>query len=431
MTTSGPITRGTSLIRSRPLSATLIGLAAAATVAPGDPWFAVPTSLFTVVPAVLLVGAVSRGWKEEARGMVLLLPVAAGALVTLGQHRIEGTPVWAIRGWAWLALIAVWALLKAPQRSFRTPLVILVVGTAVAFTVFGPLKIDVWHLHDQAIARVASGLSPYSGLNVIHGSPAAEPGELLLGYAYPLVAFAPFMVSGLMGLDPRVGGAAVWIVAMTLLAWSVRRRGGSTGAVMAIILAPAWMGVLWSATTEPITGALFIATGAAGAAPILGGALLGLALASKQYLVVLAPLLLAPAVTRNRARLVTAVLTAGLAAGGGFLIDSAGYWDNAILFHLSHPARTDTINPVSILTSLGWTPPFVGILAVAVGLVTAWRLRIHGTNWSQWFLAAAAVLAVTFVLTPQAYPNYWFLVLVLVLLSLATEEDVTTEPATP
>lgn len=418
---TGPISIARRFVNRRPLTVTLAILGAASTVAPGDPVFSGAVSLLTILAAFLLVRAAHGGWREAPGIATMLAPVAAGALVALGWHRVEGTPVTAIRAWALIALMVVWLSRTNPGGSWRSVFVVLVVGTALAAATFGEVKLDVWYFHDQAAGRIAAGESPYSGLTVPNGSPNARPDDLVEGYPYPIVALLPFAAMALLGVDPRVASAVLWVAAGGLAAVASTRRGRGKWATLSLVMTAGWVGILWTAVTEPVSIALLAGAMVAWSSPVGAGVLLGAALASKQYLVVLGPLLLSPALTRNRRRLVSAIGAAATLVAAGVIWDPSGFWDNAILFHFSQPTRTDAISPIGALAALGWAPPLAGVVGVVAGLFTAWRLRSRVADPSQWFLAAAAVLAVTFCLTPQAFPNYWFLVLGLVLFAQIAE----------
>jgi hypothetical protein len=420
-TPTGPLSAARGFVGRRPLTVTLAILGAASTVAPGDPVFSGAVSLLTALAAVLLVRAARRGWREEPNITTALAPVVAGALVALGWHRVEGTPVGAIRGWALIAVTVVWLSRASPGGRWKAVFVALVLGTTLAAATFGEVKLDVWHFHEQAATRIAAGESPYSGLMVPNGSPNAGPDDLVEGYPYPVVAMLPFVAVDLLGVDSRVASALLWISACGLVAYSATRRRSESWAALVFVMATGWVGLLWTAATEPVSIALLVGAAVAWASPIGSGILLGSALASKQYLVVLGPLLLSPAIIGTRRRLAAVVGSATALVAAGVIWDPTGFWNNAILFHFSQPTRTDAISPIGALAALGWAPPFVGVVGVAAGLFTAWRLRSRVKGPSQWFLAAAAILAVTFCLTPQAFPNYWFLVLGLVLLARISE----------
>jgi hypothetical protein len=419
---TGPISAARGFVNRRPLTVTLAILGAASTVAPGDPVFSGAVSLLTTLAAFLLVRAAHHGWREEPTITTALAPVAAGLLVTLGWHRVEGTPVAAIRGWALLAVTAVWLSRANPVGRWKGVLVALVLGTTLAAATFGDVKLDVWYFHDQAADRIAAGESPYSGLTVPNGSPNAGPDDLVEGYPYPIVPLLPFAAVALLGVDPRVASALLWVAACGLVALTSTRTGSRTWAALSFVMAAGWVGILWTAVTEPVSIALLAGAMVAWASPIGGGLLLGAALASKQYLVVLGPLLLSPAITRIPRRLAAAIVSTATLLAAGVIWDPSGFWNNAILFHFSQPTRTDAISPIGALAALGWAPPLAGVVGVVAGLYTAWRLRTRVAGRSQWLLAAAAVLAVTFCLTPQAFPNYWFLVLCLVLLAQVVDD---------
>lgn len=136
--------------------------------------------------------------------------------------------------------------------------------------------------------------------------------------------------------------------------------------------------------------------------------LLGLTLASKQYLAVLAPLVLLMR-TSPRRRVVTAG-TALVAVASGFLLGD-GYLEAIVGFHSGRPVRTDGTNLVVLLDLGGLDPlllnPVVFLLA---GGLAAWGARrVVGPR--SFGRVAALALGCFFLLSSQAFANYWWLIL--------------------
>ncbi len=421
---TGPLSAALRLASRRPLTTTLVILGAASSVLTSDPVFSALTALLTVVAAVLLIRAATNGWSEEPTVSTFLSPLVAGGIVTFGVNRLEEAPSSAIHTWAVLAVAVGYVALRQTRFHMGFVWLLVAVGTVAAWMAFAPFVIDVWHLHTEAADNIAAGTSPHSGLAVDNGSPTAAPDDLIEGYPYPLIALIPFALARWSGVDPRVGSAIVWLAAGLMVAFVLGGTVKGRSPAIVFLLATAWVMNLWSGFTESVTIALFVASSVAWTNPVVGGVFAGLAIGSKQYMVVLAPLLLTPLFLRSRRRLISVVMAVLVAVGAGAIWDPKGFWDNAVVFHLTQPPRPDAINPIGVLTSLGWTPPLIGAIAVVAGLVVAFKLRSAVTSLADWLRSAAAVLAVTFVLTPQTFPNYWFLVLSLVLLSIMTEDGI-------
>lgn len=386
--------------------------------------------LSTIPLALLLYKGAAEGWNDRSRKTAFLLSVAPGVPAALLGVSFGGAPVAAQVMWGSGALGVLWWVSRIdlrPHPWIPVTVLLLFAGAVTAVTMtFSDFVLDVWFLHHDASANLFAGLSPYSGLSVINGAPTATPGETISGYPYPLVALLPFLAAFSAGVDVRIGLAFIWIFAGVLLVLAGRGRRTSLTATVALLLAAATPLNLWAAWTEPITVFLLVAAGAGWSYPVIGSFFLGLALSSKQYLVVLAPLLLSPVLSGRRRVMTIAVAFTGAVAG--FVMDPGGYLDNAVLFHVSQPARADSLNLTGVLTGLGWTPPAIGAVAVAAGLWTAWKLHRRVASLAEWMRAASASLAITFLLAPQALTNYWFLVLCLVLLSVIFEQEPTPEP---
>lgn len=424
----GPFSSAAEAARRRPLGTALLILGGASTLAADAPPVAVVVALSTVPLAVLLYRGARNGWVDRDLPGTYLLSLVPGPIVAVLGASIPGAPVGAQVVWGIAALTVAWWIKQMRHKTANLAPVVLwlltIIGVVAVVASFSDMVIDVWFLHRDASANILAGVSPYSGLAVDNGSPTAAPDDIIVGYPYPLVALLPFLAAFAAGFDPRAGLAVVWILISTvILFWSAFRRRSRMAPAVALVLAAATPLNLWAAWTEPVTVLWMVLAGVGWVSPVIGPLALGIGLASKQYMVALAPLLLSRLLAGRRRWLVVVAIVAGL--GSGLLLDPRGFIDNAIMFHLAQPHRPDSLNVTGILTALGWSPPGIGLLAILAGMWTAWKLRTHVDSLADWMRAAAATLAVTFMLSPQAFSNYWFLVLCLVLLSELIDEEPT------
>jgi uncharacterized membrane protein len=227
--------------------------------------------------------------------------------------------------------------------------------------------------------------------------------------------------------DPRLVSTIAWL---GVLVWSAYSYGwvapGSEndrapGPFFLLATAPAWPLLWFAAWTEPLSLFLFLVAALCwrrGA--LVSGITLGLALASKQYFVVLAPLLILLDSREGRyKRVLIAFATVLLTMIPFVVLDPAAYFEATLGNLMSIGFRPDTQSIPGLAAALGadfvlpqWA--VVGItLAVAVLLGRYLRPR------QRWVDGAAIVLATMFALG-LAFPNYWFLVMGLMAIGLMT-----------
>lgn len=352
-------------------------------------------------------------------GALGLVPSAIGP--TNGE--LERLP-----GLAW-AILAI-CLFVARRRSDRkfvqwtvvsfTIVLTLVVGALHLRAVEG-LGLDVHFLHVGAANALANGENPYTDAVVVpNGAPTAEPDDVITGYPYPPVAAVSYSIGEWVFSDPRYTSLAAWVVVLGLIGGSaIRTRSRETLYLMLLLATiPGWPNVLRAASTEPLSLALVTAAFLTWRRSKLSGFALGLGLASKQYFLVAAPIALLHRDEGWKRRLAIVIATAGVAVGLPLLIDFSAFWSAAVEFHSTTPPRVDSSNFVGILSSLGfdWTPPTA--LSLGAGLVVATALGRLSHSRNTLVLAVAAALGTSFMVSSQAFGNYWFLVAGLCVLGL-------------
>lgn len=145
----------------------------------------------------------------------------------------------------------------------------------------------------------------------------------------------------------------------------------------------------------------------------MSAVLLGLAIATKQYFLLLVPMLLLwnDEFRWRRLAIVASVVTVTLLPFA--LLDPQAFWDATIAPHLSRVVRPDAFN----IVAFGVAPP--SWLAGASAVVVALLLGRRGGGGAAFAVASAATLGVAFFLGYQAFINYWLLITVLSVTALA------------
>lgn len=390
-----------------------VGMAASS----GDQW-----SLRLTILVVLFGGLSAAGWAPSSIGPTSMI-----------LERIPGV------FWAGLALVAYLSRRKS-SPAFKAGLLVV---TLMATAVFGiahlraaeGVGIDVYLLHTEAADAIASGLNPYGdAVEVRNGAPTAAPGDTIEGYLYPPVTAAAYSLGYWAFSDPRFTSLIGWAIFLAVLGSLALRRRSTPGLLVMMLMAslPGWPLVLRAAWTEPLTLALIGLAFIAWKKPISSGSVAGLALASKQYFLVVAPVLMLHRGRTWMARLLTMVIIIGVTISAGFIWDPQAFWSAVVEFHLSTPPRADSANLVGLASILGfdWDPP--GFLALAVGITLAVLAGRASTTRQSFLIAMTLALTGSFLVGSQAFANYWFLIAGLCGLALTdafTESEVDASPA--
>jgi len=411
----------------------------------------------------------SRGHYER-NGLLLYVALAALAWWMWGRL----APLSAASGRRWerllLGTVAVHivcqlkrVLLNADDRVFPlfyTPLTVLILGLALTLglwprsrktwvyllmlvSVLGlfvsiPLasphpSIDVWIIQQQGAESLLAGDNPYAiEYPDIYG-PDKDwyPGGKARYYPYPPLSL-------LLGLAGQVFGDVRWILMLCHLAaaaflyGTARRlsleRHESFLLALLLLLVPRGPLVIEQSWTEPALAlALSVAAyGMAGQRSLTTRLALGTALALKQTMILLLPFLLA-LWPRWRLRDLPALVALPLLSYGAFLVwDARALVEDVVLFHWESPFRADGLTlSAFIRAELAGPvlPSWLALAALALGaLAWSWRVRQApaGTpiRIAIFWLGLAATFLTTLLLGKHAFCNYFYLVHVLIALSL-------------
>lgn len=289
--------------------------------------------------------------------------------------------------------------------------------------------IDVVALHIAASEAIEQGLNPYTSVvSVEDGSPLAEPGDTIDGYVYPPLTAVGYSIGEWTLGDPRYVSLVAWIGFLAIVGRSAIAKddGASLLVLLLAASAPGWPLVLRSGWTEPLSLVLLGLAFRSWARPVGSGVMSGLALASKQYFAVVAPVLLFFRDDWWRKRVFWTLGVIIFTIGIGLAWDPAAFWSAAVEFHLNTPPRPDSLNLIGLAADLGIELDFPSLLPILIGLVVGALTGRWARTRSEWLLAIGMTLAASFLVSSQAFVNYWFLILGLIALAMT---DLATDSA--
>lgn len=336
---------------------------------------------------------------------------------------------------------------KAPPKTLGFRLCVLAyAAVTVAMLRFSPAHIDVELFLRGGSDALVHGRNPYAMTipniypkqiaDQIYPPGAVINGRVTWGFPYPPLALWVAIPGYFFG-DVRYSQ----LIAMVVTALALRALGSDRISRTAAILGFASVSaltILTSAYTEPTSVALLacLVLALTKRRHLLGALFLGLLLVSKQYFVVVLPL-----VWLIRQWLTTRVLLIGLGLAAAvtlpfFVVDPATFL-KAIVGVQGVPLRPDSVSLlVSSVDNFGWPPAWTyGLLPVVGAGLTALLLALRAPRTPPSFAAAVGLtLLVTFLLSKQAFNNYYFMVsgaLLIAAVTWPTELGTTKPPASP
>lgn len=407
-----------------------------------------------IVTVYTVLALLLAGWLWRSGAAVRLTPLttavilAASALLVLTVPAFTYLPAGSARTVRWLiagaALLAAAGQLVPWRHGADAGLLVAVAGyvTATTLLVHGDPapRIDVWYTLQGAADALVHGGSPYSQVWI-------GPPGVMQAFTY-LPGMAVLLAPGrwLAG-DVRWALAVVTVAgALAVRAFHPRlrprpegepghrpdprpdRRTGAAAAGMAalLLLLPGTQTQVEQAWTEPLLLAGLVGAGLAlsrGRWPA-AAVLLALALASKQHVALLLPVLAAWPRVGWRRVVVTGGL-AGLLMLPFFLADPAAMWHDTISLLVSFPPLkfADTLF-IAALNELHWLPPFWLTGALVLGAVgsASWAVHRRDPGVGEVLRWCALVLLVANLLNKQAFYNQYWLVLALLVASWAVPE---------
>ena len=392
-----------------------------------------PGAVLAVMFGFLLLVRTRRQPGFDSVEVTVFVGVVVVALIALGTDLIRIPEVAGLELAIWMAppvVIAVVGVARYVRRKDISPVTSLVLVAAVAAAGAGVMVdhagtnvgVDVYLSHVAAADALADGENPYTdAVRYPNGSPFAEEGAVLEGYSYPPVTLWAYAVSTWVTGDPRWLNVAAWVGVVCAILWRLFRQRPDRVVAFALVLAvaPAWRLVVFTGWTEPLTIALLVGAALAWRKTTIGsGILLGLALASKQYMILLAPLLLLHRDRGQSRRLAAAGVTAAATLLPYAVADLDVYVDRLITRPLSLGYRPDTQSLPGLLDRLGVSPEIPLVAALLAVMAVSWAVTRSPRGPDTFLVGAATVMAVFFLLS-LGFANYWFLVAALLICGAA------------
>lgn len=328
-----------------------------------------------------------------------------------------------VRG-LWVALIglaSVAAMLGDLYGPARRAAVVLAIVSMLLITLVMALTewrsdrgVDVYLMHQAAGEALLAGHNPYGeAVRVPNGSPFAEPGSMITGYPYPPVTAVSYGLVGGVG-DSRVVSLIAWALVAGWLAVHAIRRDERSQFALAVLLiavtAPVWPVIWFAGWIEPLSVVLLLAALLLWRdRPVASAILLGLMLATKQYFVFLAPLVLMHGAQRMRRATIT-LATVAMTVVPFALADPSAYFQATIGNLLDIGFRPDTQSVSGLTHELGLTFELPNALWVAAGIGFIALIARKSETPGDFAAYVALGLGFAFVIG-QAFPNYWWLVM--------------------
>ena len=358
-----------------------------------------------LVSAVLFLAMGLAAWQLDplvARAAAVLLPFAAATGYLVMKGSLEARP---------LRLVAAGLLV----------IMVLAVGF-VRIIGSDPPLIDVYDLHISAADSLLDLENPYTETSAPDTRPNAPPGSVWEGYPYPPLTLIAYTGAYIVLGDPRWMTVIAVAIAVVLMVqpWAILGRAHAA-ALVAVALALATQPLLGYIVRSAWTDALALPFLAAAGVlwrknPAMAAIALGLALGTKQYFVLVLPLLLVWSDDFRWKRAGIAGSVAFLSVLPAFVVDAQGAWDALVVAHLETTLRLDSIG----LAGFGWHVPTW--LVIAATITTALWMGWRGGLASRFLIGLAATLGVTFMVGSQAFLNYWFIVGAVAVVAVASDE---------
>jgi hypothetical protein len=295
--------------------------------------------------------------------------------------------------------------------------------------------IDVVDFARESAQALAQGRNPYDlhfdnvyGNTDFFGPGFATDETIDVGLVYPPLSLLLTAAGEWLVGDSR----AAMVLAVVVTALLLDRLGGRAARLVALLFisTPRQSFVLEQGWTEPLLLCLFagLLLLASRRRMAWTGAGLAALLALKQFALLFLPLtpLLAGELrpTRRTGVLVaTALGLAGLVIAPFFLRDPHAYLRSTVLFHLAQPFRRDSLNFAAVWAWArgGVAPPTAVPTLVCIAVATVVALRRCRPTPAGFAAGCALVLLATLAWSKQAHCNYNYLVVGLLLCSVAVK----------
>lgn len=391
-----------------PLIASLLligGLRSPVLAVTATPRFVVASGITCAGAAVLGGGSLSLFWGDATTATASAVLALIGLILTatlLTKVSRNGRT----ENWDWV-VIAVW----------------MVVSGLVAILVEPEPWIDVWALHRDAATALANGQNPYSSLSVSNPMPWFEEGGVLGGYLYPPISLFTF------GTGHLVLGDSRWIAlaCAPAIVFLLRKMSSTlTTDLLAatVLLSPGWPLIVQLAWTEPLSVVLLAAAFSVSASSKARQGILGLLVASKQYLLLLGIPVVISYFRRDLKAAIRVVVVAAFGYGIGLIYGLGDYLHWVFNFHLTTPTATigSHISGIAAM-ALEMDIAIPSIIGLGLGLAFgAFVASADPSSDSNLMVAVTGTLTITFLLGSQAFPNYWYFVMFCLVIAILVRQ---------
>ncbi|MFO1540196.1 MAG: hypothetical protein ACKOTZ_07070 [Chloroflexota bacterium] len=393
--------------------------------------------------AALLPGSLAallprRAWDRVTRS-VLAVAIVAGALAIVTTPGILSVATGPMPG-AHLAVGVVAALGIGSLTVDGRRGTFMLAGMTVVFFALGiwliastpDPRMDVYEFLRDGSRAIAQGFDPY-GITFPatypdprwYGPGLIEDGRLLFGYPYPPVSLVAYVPSTVLTGDPRYGNLMALALASLLIGTAHPSRT-ARGAAALLLCTPSTYFVLELAWIEPIVALTVAACAWVACRNARGlGVTVGVLAMAKQYCLIAVPLavmlLPEPITPRSVLRtMVVACVTMALIAGPFLLWGASGFIFSVYQLQTVQPFRPDSLGLRPVIADLAGLSTLYWLPFVATGMVMVLGLRLLPWTPSGYAWALAGAFGTFFVLSKQAFPNYYIAVIACLCASIAT-----------
>jgi hypothetical protein len=300
------------------------------------------------------------------------------------------------------------------QRGAGLALIAIVALSAALHIYQNPdPKTDVIYGNRAAAEVLFDGSNPYSDAVFPDTSPSYANVGTIPGYSYPPVSMVPLAVMERLG-DSRWLSLAAVVASAVVALWLACAWTSHGVLLIGCVLAYPMLGALivhgW---TEPLQLILLVTSGLLFTRPVVSGVFAGLAVASKQYMVLaLIPML--PIADRGRVKRIGVATVVATASVAPFVLwDAGSFWDAVVGFQLDRVQRLDTLS----VASFGVHVPIM--LAAGLAVLVAVLLGLRLGNPFRVAIVQAASLATYFTLSSNSFRNYYWLVAMVAVFAVA------------
>lgn len=395
--------------------------------------------------------------------LVIVLQVAWSALVGTGlRDYLDVSPT--------IRLAPMVALLVSIPLSIRRPMIALGMSMfAFAFAVVTTILLtpqpfcDVWMFQQGAAHSLVSGFNPYHtiffspyemGTSFYGPGVVNSDGSLSISFPYPPASLLLVLPGYLLG-DVRFALLGWFLIGVLSLVMTHRPgeaiensrsysgreatllkhdRGYTIMAprnlvLIALVLLSsphALMLVLTGWTESILIGLVGLTAWCFAKKPSLAWIPLGLLFASKQYLIVLAPVTF---LFLNRSTVMKALLVAITLTLPFLYADGHAFYRSVVEFHFIQPFRADGLTLAAFIDrAFGFQPS--ALLSMMMVIVVFVLLRRNlCRDASMWFVGGAVTLVAFFTFSKQAFGNYYMLAIMFALAGLTMKLNRTSEPS--